>query len=96
MFAASLPDVFAEAMCRNDPDLWFSTEPVDRRLAADWCAVCPAQEQCLILGARETHGIWGGKPAGWLGRFERRKAAAEGRDQTVTFTAHKALTEQAS
>lgn len=44
----SLPDL-REGLCVGDvdPDMWFSEDPVDERLALGYCRICPVREACL-------------------------------------------------
>lgn len=49
---------------REDPDLWFSRDPVELAEAQRLCQTCPARDSCMPLGVGEVHGIWGGIPRG--------------------------------
>jgi hypothetical protein len=51
-------------LCRThpDPQLWFSTRPVDSQRAVSVCTLCPLVRDCLAgaLIGDERHGVWGG------------------------------------
>lgn len=60
-----------EALCRrDDPELWFDTDPRSVREAKRICADCPVLAACrqASLDRREPFGTWGG-----LSEKERRK-----------------------
>lgn len=69
----NLPDLTPEAwmtgaLCAQIPGDVFFPEKGDqggRRQAVKVCAACPVIEQCAEFAARtkQTHGVWGGKPA---------------------------------
>lgn len=47
----------------EDPDLWFSFDPFEQRIAKELCQKCPVRETCLdfVMNERWFHdGIWGG------------------------------------
>ncbi|MEV5659823.1 WhiB family transcriptional regulator [Streptomyces flaveolus] len=48
--------------CRTAPDAWFSTDPTERRGAAQQCRQCPLLLDCMrfALAADEQYGVWGG------------------------------------
>ncbi|MFF8447902.1 WhiB family transcriptional regulator [Streptomyces leeuwenhoekii] len=48
--------------CRTTPDLWFSTDPIERHDAAQQCRQCPLLLDCMryALANDEQHGVWGG------------------------------------
>lgn len=54
----------AEAAClgHEDPELWFSHDPVHVRMAKEVCADCPVREGCLeyALDNNIRNGVWGG------------------------------------
>jgi WhiB family redox-sensing transcriptional regulator len=50
--------------CREaDPELWFSSKPVEIETAIILCSACPIQTACYngALERKEPWGIWGGK-----------------------------------
>lgn len=51
-------------VCSQDPDLWFSDDPSDRKKAMAFCATCEVSAACsAALAAMPTsqrYGIWGG------------------------------------
>jgi len=62
-----------QALCAQIPaerDLWFSVRGSDRRAAAEICALCPVQLECLAFAmswrsyaeceAERPQGVWGG------------------------------------
>lgn len=59
--------------CANSdhPDLWYSTNPKEKRQAKKICYRCPVIAQCLIASFEnnEAFGIWGG-----LDEQERKRA----------------------
>ncbi len=53
--------------CRGtDPNLFYSYEKEDVKIALGVCAVCPVLEECLeyAIENQERHGIWGGTKEG--------------------------------
>lgn len=60
------PNWFDKASCKRlHGSLWFP--PVDHEnqqlfydVAVTVCASCPVWKECLKLGEKETHGMWGG------------------------------------
>jgi WhiB family redox-sensing transcriptional regulator len=50
-------------LCQNEPDLFFSEDPADLRLAKELCRQCPIQTQCRTgaLERGEPWGVWGGE-----------------------------------
>lgn len=51
--------------CRtNNPDLWFSDDPVEVAEAMYLCQLCPIIELCRVWGEREVRGVWGGVARG--------------------------------
>lgn len=73
-FARRRPSWWAEAACRDHPEVNFFPEQGQSAAPAKAvCAGCPARQACLAF-ANEEHidfGVWGGK-----GVFERKKARA--------------------
>ena len=59
-----VPD-FSRALCRLDPDLFFSRRPGDVRQAKKACAQCPCQAECLewAMKVQPSWGIWAGLTA---------------------------------
>lgn len=61
---APYPTLTGSEPCRQEnPELWFSDDPLDRKYAADLCRNnCPVRSQCLAYALdhpKETaHGIW--------------------------------------
>jgi len=57
--AAAVPAL----LCQRDPDLFFSENPEDLRLAKALCGHCPARTACLAgaLQRGEPWGVWGGE-----------------------------------
>jgi WhiB family transcriptional regulator, redox-sensing transcriptional regulator len=55
--AASTP------LCQTEPDLYFSEDPRDLRLAKMLCRECPLRMACLTgaLERGEPWGVWGGE-----------------------------------
>jgi WhiB family transcriptional regulator, redox-sensing transcriptional regulator len=53
----------AAPLCRTEPDLYFSEDPGDLRLAKMLCRGCPLQMACLTgaLERGEPWGVWGGE-----------------------------------
>jgi WhiB family redox-sensing transcriptional regulator len=49
--------------CQSEPDLFFSEDPEDLRLAKALCGHCPARSACLAgaLQRGEPWGVWGGE-----------------------------------
>jgi len=50
-------------LCQREPDLFFSDDAADLRLAKELCGHCPLRAACLT-GARERAepwGVWGGE-----------------------------------
>lgn len=58
----------------KDPEIWFSDERQDKRLAISICIECPVQEQCLeyALTHRIPFGIWGAMTPHQRDRFRRK------------------------
>lgn len=50
-------------LCQSEPDLYFSEDPGDLRLAKALCRECPLQVACLTgaLERGEPWGVWGGE-----------------------------------
>jgi WhiB family transcriptional regulator, redox-sensing transcriptional regulator len=50
-------------LCQREPDLFFSEDPGDLRLAKELCRLCPLQAECLAgaLERGEPWGVWGGE-----------------------------------
>ena len=48
---------------RENPELWFSEQPVSLELAKAHCRPCPIRRLCLAgaVERREPHGVWGGE-----------------------------------
>jgi WhiB family transcriptional regulator, redox-sensing transcriptional regulator len=46
--------------CKDDPELWFSSDPDDVMNAKALCHTCPFIVDCQELGVNERHGVWGG------------------------------------
>ena len=70
-------------LCQTEPDLFFSENPEDLRLAKALCEHCPLRYSCLAgaLERGEPWGVWGGELflngqviAGKRGRGRPRKA----------------------
>lgn len=62
-FAFSRPAWHADAACKGvDPELFFSSQPVDIRSALALCSSCPVRENCAAdaIERGEEQGIWGG------------------------------------
>lgn len=57
-----------------DPDIWFSDEKSDKRLAISICIECHVQEECLeyALTHRIPYGIWGAMTPSQRDRFRRK------------------------
>jgi WhiB family transcriptional regulator, redox-sensing transcriptional regulator len=53
----------ATPLCRTEPDLYFSEDPGDLRLAKMLCHECPLRMACLTgaLERGEPWGVWGGE-----------------------------------
>jgi len=50
--------------CQTEqPELWFSDDPVDLARAQTLCATCVIRQQCLAgaIGRHEDAGVWGGE-----------------------------------
>ncbi len=49
-------------LCQSEPDLFFSEDPEDLRLAKALCEHCPVRNACLAgaLQRGEPWGVWGG------------------------------------
>lgn len=60
-----LTDSEEELPCSMDPELWYSTDPVEILEAKQWCRKCPLLTTCFTyaLEAREGFGVWGGATA---------------------------------
>lgn len=78
---APQPGWMAQAACKGYPsDWWFPSwgaQPsVDSDLAEALiiCESCPVRAECLEYGAKEEHGVWGGRTAS-----QRRTARRAGR-----------------
>jgi WhiB family transcriptional regulator, redox-sensing transcriptional regulator len=56
-------DAAATLLCQTEPDLYFSEDPADLRLAKTMCRQCPLQMACLTgaLERGEPWGVWGGE-----------------------------------
>ena len=50
-------------LCQREPDLFFSENPEDLRLAKALCGHCPVRSACLAgaLQRGEPWGVWGGE-----------------------------------
>jgi WhiB family transcriptional regulator, redox-sensing transcriptional regulator len=50
-------------LCQSEPNLFFSEDPGDLRLAKALCAHCPVRSACLAgaLQRGEPWGVWGGQ-----------------------------------
>lgn len=75
----SAPDFFAEALCRQHPEVDF--HPVDTlRSSAPIriCHQCPVEDDCLeyALATSQDHGVWGGTSERERVRIRRGRAAA--------------------
>lgn len=48
--------------CQSDPDLWWSDDRDDQKIAATLCQGCPVIMSCAewAVSAKERHGVWGG------------------------------------
>jgi WhiB family transcriptional regulator, redox-sensing transcriptional regulator len=48
---------------REDPQLWFSSQPADLEVARAHCRPCPLRGLCLAgaVERREQDGVWGGE-----------------------------------
>ena len=59
-----IPD-FSQALCRFDPDLFFSRRAGDVRQAKKVCSKCPCKAECLewAMKAQPSWGIWAGLTA---------------------------------
>jgi len=57
------PD-WSQAKCAMwpKPNLWYTDDPKDQKVAQSICAECPIQVDCLryAFNLRLEHGIWGG------------------------------------
>lgn len=51
--------------CEREPELWFSTDPVDQLEAAQACSFCPLVAACEARGEGEVFGVWGGRVRGY-------------------------------
>ena len=49
-------------VCRDDPEPFFSDNPIERHYAAGLCTSCPLLLACgqHAIEANEAHGVWGG------------------------------------
>jgi WhiB family transcriptional regulator, redox-sensing transcriptional regulator len=57
------PPTWHHAACRGeDPELWFSSEPLDVKAAIDICRRCEHTDECITFAVETdtTYGIWGG------------------------------------
>jgi Transcription factor WhiB len=64
-----LPD-FTGALCRADPDLFFTPRHTGSVLAREFCEKCPVREAChaYALEIRPTYGVWAGRTAAQLAK----------------------------
>jgi WhiB family redox-sensing transcriptional regulator len=61
--AQRYPASAATLLCESEPDLYFSEDPGDVRLAKTLCRECPLRIACLTgaLERGEPWGVWGGE-----------------------------------
>lgn len=57
---AELVDTGRRPACIQQPDLWLSDEPAERRIAVHMCAGCPVIAECAAAAheAGAQFGVW--------------------------------------